>query len=143
MLRQGRKRLPAAVVGIETHELAAVVRVQRPMHRHQMRSDVRLERQCAHELQQVRPQLLLRPGDGARCGARKRVQPDLAGNGAVVISGHPNRVGGPQQADAFGRAGVEADHVAETHDAVDILPGDGLQRRYKRFDVGVDVGDEC
>ena len=45
--------------------------------------------------------------------------------------------------DAFRRVGSVSDDVAETHDAIDCAGRDDSQRRLKRFEVSMHIGNDC
>ena len=70
MRHQRVKTLHPALVVVEPHARAIGLWMQRAVHGNDAVGDVGFERQIAEKIEIVVAQLLARPGDGARRGAR-------------------------------------------------------------------------
>jgi len=119
MRHQRVKTLLPVLIVVEPHAFAAGLGMQRAVHGDDAVADIGLERQVLQKIEIVVAQLLARPGDGARRGARELARRDPAADGEIVIAGDTHAIGAADQRDAGGGVAIVTDDVAEADDAVD------------------------
>ena len=81
--------------------------------------------------------------EGGACAWVERSEELGVGGGFVVVSEDDVVADGVDEFDAVGGVGAVADDVSEADDAVCVVAGDVGDDGVERFEVGVDVGDEC
>src|SRR5580704_16213372 len=92
----------ALLVIVESHAFAAALGMKRAVHGDDATGDIGLERQTVEKIEIVVAQLLARPGDSARRGARELARRDPAADGEIVIAGDAHAIGAADQRDAGG-----------------------------------------
>jgi hypothetical protein len=139
MSDERREAQPPTLVGIEPDELAADIRMQRAVHRDKVILDAGLERQPGQKFAGIVTEPPPRPGNRPSGGVAEPLGGDLPGDGSIVIAGDTQRVELPKQRDTLLGVRVVSDDVPETYDAIHGAPGNVLQGRSERLEVGMDI----